>query len=70
MKLQQVKKEWGVSGAGGRMRKRAMDQLDEIHIIGQKWKWHGLKIAVNEKGHLSIFSKANQQNQQAVNQKG
>ncbi len=36
--------------------KRVTDQQSERLSIGQKWKWHGLKMAVSEKGHLSIFS--------------
>jgi hypothetical protein len=38
-----------------RERKRAMDLWSERWSIGQKWKWHGLEMAVSKKGHLSIF---------------
>jgi hypothetical protein len=55
MKLQQVKTEWGVSGKGGRGRKRGTDQQSDRCNIGQKWKWRGLEMAVSEKRTPEYF---------------
>ena len=70
MKYQQVKTEWGVSGEGGRGRKRATDYQRKRDGAQAEAKWRGLEMAVSEKGYLSIFSKTNQQNQKAVNHLG
>jgi hypothetical protein len=43
----------------GREREKESKQI-ERQSIGQKWKWRGLEMAVSEKGHLCILSKANQ----------
>ncbi len=60
MKLQQVKTKWGVSGERGKERKRSAGLQIERQSVEQKRKWCVLEMAVSEKGHLSIFNKANQ----------
>jgi hypothetical protein len=67
VKLQQAKIMWGVSREKGRERMRSADLRSERQSVAQKWKWSGLEMGVSEKGHLSIFNKANQW---VVNQKG
>ncbi len=42
---------------------RTVDKQNKRMSVSQKWNWHGLEMAVSEKGHLSNFSKTNQQNQ-------
>ncbi len=57
MKVQQVKQSGEKEEKGEREH-----QINGVRegAFGQKWKWHGLEMDVGEKGHLSIFSKANQ----------
>ncbi len=50
-------------GERGRERKRTADKRSERGSVSQKWKWHGLEMAVSGKGHLSIFNNTNQLNQ-------
>ncbi len=60
VKFQQVKTERGLNGEGARERKRAADKRNERWIIGRNWKWCGLKMAVSEKGRLTISNRWNQ----------
>jgi len=62
VKLQQVKTEWRASREGGR-EKEIERQINRMRWnIGQRCNWRRLKMAIGEKGHLSAFSKVNQQN--------
>jgi hypothetical protein len=45
---------------GGGEKNIVSDLRRERQSLGQKWNWRGLEMAVSEKRHLSIFSKANQ----------
>ncbi len=47
MKSQQMKTEWGVSGEGGREREEQINRERERQNVGQKWKWHGLEMAIS-----------------------
>jgi hypothetical protein len=76
MKLQQVKTELGVSGEGGREREREREREKESNRLAEREAkhWTAVEIVRVENGHKwkrtpEYFSKANQLNQHAVNQK-
>jgi hypothetical protein len=60
VKLQQVRTEWGVRAERGeRGREQWIDGVRD-RVLVRNENGVGLKMAVSENGHLSIFRKTNQ----------
>ena len=61
MKFQQAKTEWGIirEREGERDREQRIKGVRD-GVLVRSGKGRVLEMAVSEKGHLSIFSKANQ----------